>query len=109
MRALEKTFGTGLQGIFNEQMGLNQIVHLIYVGLRYGGGLNKDSKEDSPDFVGDLLQEHFLDKNRDLKELMDFALDALRRANLIPRETGTEQAESSDKVATKAPLEIPQA
>lgn len=110
MRALEKTFGTGLQGIFNENMGLNQIVHLIYIGLRFGGGLEENSKEDNPDFVGDLLQEHFLDKNKELKELMDYALDALRRANLIPKDTETDKDKSTpDKAVTKGPLGVPQA
>ncbi len=105
MRALEETFGTGLQGIFNENMGLNQIVHLIYIGLKFGGGLEENSKEDNPFFVGDLLQEHFLDKGKELKELMDYALDALRRANLIPRDTTTDKVQPApDKVATKSPL-----
>ena len=81
MRELEKLFGAGIGNIFDPQkVGLDHVVHLIWVGLKHGG-----DRRLTVDETGDLLQEHFLDKGKELREVLDYALEGLRLAGLAPK------------------------
>ncbi len=80
MRELEKIFGASLGKIFDpDAAGMNHIVHLVWVGLSNAPGNQRLSVDD----VGEMLQEHFLDKGRALTEAMDYVTQGLRMGGFL--------------------------
>jgi len=98
MRELEKTFSKSIMAIFSDSPGLDHITHLVHVGLRHGGG---GGKRLTVDDVGDLLQEHFLDRGKGMKEIMDdYVLEAMRESGFLPKE----EEEEPEEVPLAPPL-----
>jgi len=101
MRELEKIFGSSLSQIFKpEAAGMNQIVHLVWVGLSNAPGNGRLSVDD----VGDLLQEHFLDKGHDLSEAMDYVTQGLRLGGFLGK--GDEEDAGNRRAISRLVIQI---
>jgi hypothetical protein len=92
MRALERRFDKPVPSIFAKtHVGFETMVGLITIGLKYGGmklaGTTNDEQEE---MVGDLVQQHWIDQGRNLTELMEFVLEALREAGVFDAPKGEE-------------------
>lgn len=89
MRELEGRLGIGVASIFDvETLSFDKIVHLVWVGLRHGG-----DRKLTVDEAGDLIQEHWLDKGLELRELMDAVIDAMKLAGIVPKDRADKLAE----------------
>ncbi len=99
MRDLEKVFGKSIMTIFSESPGIEEITHLVHVGLKHGG-----SRKLSVDVVGDLLQEHFLDRGKGIQVIMEeYVLEAMKESGFLPAD------EEDEEVKSKPDLPLPKA
>lgn len=73
--------------------GVRTMVALVRIGLKYGG-MKIPGKliEDQEVFVGDLVQQHWIDQGNPMKELMDRVQDALKEAGLIDKDAEDKEA-----------------
>jgi len=82
---LEERFGnTGLQQLFAAQnLNLTLIRALLYIGLKHGGMKFRGSAKENEILVGDLVQEHWIDKGRNLVELTKIVSEAFAASNVF--------------------------
>ena len=96
IRELERTFGRSFTQIFNpETLGVNEIVHLLYIGLKYG---SDEGKKLSVDKVGDLVQKKWLDNDRELQDITDYILDGMRAAGIIQKKDDDDEDDDAAAV-----------
>ena len=85
IRELERHFGTSFSNIFDpENMGFEQIIMLLTVGLKYGETEKRPLNDTK---VGDLVQRKWLDNGKELSDLSEFIIEGMRAAGIIaPKE-----------------------
>ncbi len=97
MGELEDRFNKSIPELFAlGAPGIRVMVAMLRIGLKHGGmKIPGKLVEDQELFIGDLVQEHWIDEGRSIQELMDVVKDALQEAGLIPKEETEEEEESS--------------
>lgn len=85
---LEERFDVPLGVLFNpERVGIGLIRGMLTIALRHGGmkivGRDVKAQEEQ---IGDLIQDHWLSKNKSLDDLMKIMMDAFNEAGLLPKE-----------------------
>lgn len=93
---LEDRFDVPLGQLFNpEKIGIGLIRAMLMIGLKHGGMkiAGRDQREQEG-LVGDLIQQHWLDKKKTLDDLMKIMMAAFNQAGLIPN---AEEAEVNPK------------
>jgi len=96
MGELEDRFNKSVPELFAlGSPGIRVMVAMMRIGLKYGGmKIPGKSIEDQELFIGDLVQEHWVNEGNSINELMDSVKDSLQEAGLIPKE---EEVEDEDK------------
>jgi hypothetical protein len=78
--------------------GIRVIVAMLRIGLKYGGmKIPGKTIEDQELFVGDLVQEHWVDTGNSISELMERVSESLQEAGLIPKEEDEEEEEEDSR------------
>lgn len=87
MRELETLLDTkGFKGTFDpETMGFAWVTQLLYVGLKHGDPASAFAKRLTLDRVDELIQEHWLEADRPLDELLNHLLDGMRASGVLPK------------------------
>jgi hypothetical protein len=109
MTEIERLFDAPIQVLFKaDKVGFGFIRDLTWVALKYGGmKFNVKmgrSKEEHMEFVGDLIQDHWLEEGKALDELMEILMDAFKESGLLPKEAfddeegADEDPQKGDKV-----------
>lgn len=103
MGELEDRFDKSVPQLFAYgSPGIRVMVAMLRIGLKHGGmKIPGKSIEDQELFIGDLMQEHWVDEGNSLQELMDRVRESLTVAGLIPKEE--EEDESEEEEDTKNP------
>jgi hypothetical protein len=85
MRELEETLDAkGFQGTFDpEKMGFAWVSQLLFVGLKHGDP--RFGKTLTLEKVDDLIQEHWMDADRHLEDLMTHIMDGMRASGVLPK------------------------
>jgi len=79
------------------RIGMTLIRSIIYFGLKCGGmKFDGKSVEDNERKVGKLIQDHWMAEGKDLKDLMDRAVDAFKAAGLFGKEEEEEEQNPSE-------------
>lgn len=102
MAEIENEFpNRSFQEIFSGHAPFNLAITLVWIGLRHGGTkftpkMGK-TKLEQKEFVGELIQEHWISKGRDLAELIDKITEALQLAGLLAKsDPDAEEGEEED-------------
>lgn len=93
MADLEERFGgQPIPELLKEgRVGMTLIRSIIYFGLKSGGmKFTGRSVEENEQKVGSLIQQHWMAEGKDLKDLMDKAVEAFKAAGLFGKEEGEE-------------------
>lgn len=86
MREVEHHYGGGMASVFDErQVGFEQLVVLLKVGLKHGADDKKWAAKLTNDLVGDLVQEHWFDNEKSMQELYEVLTDALQGAGFFKK------------------------
>ncbi len=84
MVELEERFGKSITNIFEEgNVGFALIVAVMRIGLIHGGMKIPGTPKNQELFVGDLIQEHWIDEDKGLDMLMDIIMQALDVAGIF--------------------------
>lgn len=98
VRELERHFGKSFGNILSDgHLGFEEIIQMLTVGLKYGES-EKRALTDTK--VGDLVQRKWLDNNKDLGELTEIVMEAMRAAGII---TKKEAEEDDDEPTSSGP------
>ncbi len=105
IRELERHFGTSFSNILGGgNMGFEQIVQMLTVGLKYGE-TEKRALTDTK--VGDMVQKRWLDNGKELDELVDILLEAMRSAGIITKKEEEEDEADSELQSVGGAKELP--
>lgn len=86
MVAMERRFDLPLPKVFDkERLGYGTIIAMLTIGLKAGGMKIGGTAEEQEDYVGALLQQHWIDQGRTLEEMMKFVTEAMNAAGLFNR------------------------
>ncbi len=99
MVELENRFDKSVPELFDplHPPGIKTRVALVRIGLKYGGmKIPGKFVEDQEVFVGDLIQQHWIDQGNHMKELMNKVQDALKEAGLIDKDEDEEDEKASN-------------
>lgn len=94
---LEDRFNMPVQEIFSRdsKLGLFRFLRaFILIGLKHGGMNFRGTLEDNELRVGDLIQEHWIDKGRTLNELLKIGFEALELSGVF-KEVEEEEGEGN--------------
>ena len=109
MAEIERIFDAPLQVLFKaDKVGFGFIRDLTWVGLKYGG-MKFNPKmgrtmEEQQEYVGDLIQEHWLEENKTLEALMGILMDAFKESGLLPKEAFEDDEEYPEAGPQKGDL-----
>ncbi len=93
VRELERHFGKSFGNILSDgNLGFEEIIQMLTVGLKYGE-TEKRALTDTK--VGDLVQRKWLDNDKDLAELTEIVMEAMRAAGIITKKEEEDDDESS--------------
>ena len=93
VRELERHFGKSFGNILSDgSLGFEEIIQMLTVGLKYGE-TEKRALTDTK--VGDLVQRKWLDNDKDLAELTEIVMEAMRAAGIITKKEEEDDDESS--------------
>lgn len=97
MIELENRFDKSVPELFSYGTpGIKTMVALVRIGLKFGGmKIPGKSIEDQEVFVGDLIQQHWIDQGNPMKELMDRVQKALQEAGLIDKDEEEDEKSSN--------------
>lgn len=104
---LEERFNTPVQNLFSKEgkhIGFGLIRSLCYVGLKHGGMKFKGTTEENENRVGELLQEHWIEKGRGLAEMMELVGEAFKASGVF-----SEKEEAAEETDSANPPEAPEA
>lgn len=99
MGELEDRFDKSIPELFSfGAPGIRVMIAMLRIGLKHGGmKIPGKSVEDQELFIGDLIQEHWIDCGNDLKALMDIVQESLTCAGLLPKGEVEEEEEGDPK------------
>jgi hypothetical protein len=102
MGELEDRFNKSVPELFAfGTPGVRVMVAMLRIGLKYGGmKIPGKSIEDQELFIGDLIQEHWIDCGNTMVEIMEIAKSALQAAGLIPKDDEEEEEKSDENPDT---------
>lgn len=85
MRELETALDSkGFKGTFDpETMGFAWVSQLLFVGLKHGDP--KFGRTLTLDKVDNLIQEHWMEADRPLEDLMNHIMDGMRASGVLPK------------------------
>lgn len=101
MAEIERIFDAPIQVLFKaDKVGFGFIRDLAWVGLKYGkmkfNPKMGRTREDQMEFVGDLIQEHWLEKDKSLDTLMEILMEAFKESGLLPKEAFEDEESAED-------------
>jgi hypothetical protein len=67
---------------------------LMLIGLTHGGARFKGNQLEQEMYVGDMIQEHWLEKGRTVNDLVQIVMDAFIDAGLLPKKDEEEEEEA---------------
>lgn len=97
---LENRFGgVPISAIFSaSSIGITVIRALLLIGLTHGGAKFKGNPDEQEAIVGNLIQEHWLEKGRSVQELVKIVMEGFVEAGLLPP---SEEDEDEDSIEAK--------
>lgn len=105
IRELERFYKKSFSRIFDsENMGYEEIIMLLTVGLKCG---DSEKRALSDTKVGELVQKRWLDNGKDLGELTDLIIEALRSAGIIAKKEEEVDDDSSSDSYPGGKKELP--
>lgn len=96
IRELERHFGRSFGNILSgggTGMGFEEIIQMLTVGLKYG---ETEKRALSAEKVGDLLQRRWLENGKDLAEVVDILMEAMRAAGIISKKEEEDEDNQPD-------------
>lgn len=97
---LEDRFDCPVQQLISKdsKLGLFRFLRaFLYIGLKHGGMRFRGTIEENEATVGDLIQEHWIDKERTLTELLKLSMEALEESGVFREEVEEEDGENPTK------------
>jgi hypothetical protein len=97
MCELEERFGESMPVLFSEgKVGFSLIVAVLRIGLIHGGMKIPGNPKSQELFVGDLIQEHWIDEGNGLDELMEKVTTAFNAAGIFTSKADKEEADDEN-------------
>lgn len=92
MIELEERFNVPIPELFKEDsVGFGLIVSVLKIGLVHGGMKLMGNSKQQEIFVGDLVQEHWINEGRNLPELMEKVTEAFNVAGIFTVEPNKDE------------------